>query len=155
MSLLQTTIAGSLPKPAWLAEPKKLWAPWLLEGAPLDEGKRDAMRLVLGDQESAGIDIVTDGEQTRRHFVTTFIESLDGVDFEHKRTVRIRNRYDADVPVVVGAAQASGVRRGHPLPTLADEAPHQGHLPGPMTMVDTLRRSLQEREKKRASSPRS
>ena len=100
--MLETTLAGSLPKPAWLAEPKKLWAPWLLEGALLDEGKRDAMRLVLADQESAGIDIVTDGEQTRRHFVTTFIESLEGVDFEHKRTVRIRNRYDADVPVVVG-----------------------------------------------------
>src|SRR5512147_3302206 len=101
-TLLPTTIAGSLPKPGWLAEAGKLWAPWRLEGPALDEGKRDAVRLALGDQESAGIDIVTDGEQTRRHFVTTFIEHLDGVDFEHKRTVRIRNRYDADVPVVVG-----------------------------------------------------
>ena len=81
--LLQTTIAGSLPKPAWLAEPEKLWAPWLLDGEALAEGKRDAVRLVLRDQETAGIDIVTDGEQTRRHFVTTFIEHLDGVDFEH------------------------------------------------------------------------
>src|SRR5690242_19413069 len=107
---LQTTIAGSLPKPAWLAEPRKLWAPWLLEGDLLEEGKRDAMRLLLADQEAAGIDIVTDGEQTRRHFVTTFIESLKGVDFEHKRTVRIRNRYDADVPVVVAP-----VARGKPV----------------------------------------
>ncbi|HZT63960.1 MAG TPA: methionine synthase [Burkholderiales bacterium] len=140
MSLLQTTIAGSLPKPAWLAEPQKLWAPWLLEGALLDEGKRDAMRLVLGDQETAGIDIVTDGEQTRRHFVTTFIESLDGVDFEHKRTVRIRNRYDADVPVVVGKV----VRRG---PVYVEDIRYlrsrtkrriKATLPGPMTMVDTL-----------------
>ncbi|HEY6864917.1 MAG TPA: methionine synthase, partial [Burkholderiales bacterium] len=100
--VLQTTIAGSLPKPAWLAEPKKLWAPWLLEGAELERGKREALRLAVVDQESAGIDIVTDGEQTRRHFVTTFIEALDGVDFQRKRTVRIRNRYDADVPMVVG-----------------------------------------------------
>ena len=140
MSLLQTTIAGSLPKPAWLAEPKKLWAPWLLEGALLDEGKRDAMRLVLGDQESAGIDIVTDGEQTRRHFVTTFIESLDGVDFEHKRTVRIRNRYDADVPVVVGKVARKRPVYVEDIRYLRSQTTHRikATLPGPMTMVDTL-----------------
>src|SRR3974390_3095138 len=107
MAVLQTTLAGSLPKPAWLSPPRQLWAPWLLEGEMLAEGKRDAMMLALAEQESAGIDIVTDGEQTRRHFVTTFIESLDGVDFEHKRTVRIRNRYDAEVPVVVGPVALS------------------------------------------------
>ena len=138
--VLQTTIAGSLPKPAWLAEPKKLWAPWLLEGALLDEGKRDALRLAVADQEDAGIDIVTDGEQTRRHFVTTFIESLGGVDFVNKRTVRIRNRYDADVPVVSAA-----VSRGRPV--FVEDArfmrgytkrPVKISLPGPMTMVDTL-----------------
>ena len=83
--LLQTTIAGSLPKPSWLAEPKALWAPWRLPAETRDEGMQDAVRLVLRDQEQAGIDIVTDGEQTRRHFVTTFIEGLDGVDFEHKK----------------------------------------------------------------------
>src|SRR5258708_4122683 len=140
MTILQTTIAGSLPKPGWLAEPKKLWAPWLLEGELLEEGKRDAMRLLLADQEAAGIDIVTDGEQTRRHFVTTFIESLKGVDFEHKRTVRIRNRYDADVPVVVGP-----VGRGKPVFVedvrfLREQTKRRIKLslPGPMTMVDTL-----------------
>ena len=112
---LPTTIAGSLPKPSWLAPPNQLWAPWLLEGAQLAEAKRDAVRLVVCDQEHAGIDIVTDGEQTRRHFVTTFIENLDGVDFEHKKTVRIRNRYDADVPMVVGPV----ARRG---PVFVDDA---------------------------------
>jgi len=138
--LLQTTIAGSLPKPAWLAEPKKLWAPWLLEGAMLDEGKRDAMRLSLGDQEAAGIDIVTDGEQTRRHFVTTFIESLEGVDFEHKRTVRIRNRYDADVPVVVGQVARKRPVYVEDIRTLRSLTTQRikATLPGPMTMVDTL-----------------
>jgi 5-methyltetrahydropteroyltriglutamate--homocysteine methyltransferase len=137
---LQTTIAGSLPKPAWLAEPKKLWAPWLLQGDELERGKREALRLAVADQESAGIDIVTDGEQTRRHFVTTFIEALDGVDFQHKRTVRIRNRYDADVPMVVGPVS----RRA---PVFVEDAkflrtqtkhPIKYTLPGPMTMVDTL-----------------
>ena len=140
-TLLRTTIAGSLPKPAWLAEPEALWAPWKLEGAALAEGKRDAVRLALRDQEQAGIDIVTDGEQTRRHFVTTFIEGLDGVDFEHKKTVRIRNRYDADVPVVVGAGRAAapGLRRRRRA-SCARRRPARVKytLPGPMTMVDTL-----------------
>ena len=138
--ILQTTIAGSLPKPAWLAEPKKLWAPWLLEGALLEEGKRDAMRLALADQEAAGIDIVTDGEQTRRHFVTTFIESLRGVDFQNKRTVRIRNRYDADVPVVVSAVSRSKPVYVEDIRFLRTQTKRaiKATLPGPMTMVDTL-----------------
>ena len=137
---LSTTIAGSLPKPAWLAGSDQLWAPWKLDGDALVQGKRDAVRLALFDQEHAGIDIVTDGEQTRRHFVTTFIEGLDNVDFEHKRTVRIRNRYDAAVPVVTGP-----VARRHPI--YVDDAAFlrsqttrrvKYTLPGPMTMVDTL-----------------
>ena len=138
--ILRTTIAGSLPKPAWLAEPVALWAPWKLDGDALAQGKQDAVRLALFDQEHAGIDIVTDGEQTRRHFVTTFIEGLNGVDFANKKTVRIRNRYDADVPMVVGP-----VSRRHPI--YVDDArflrgetkhPVKYTLPGPMTMVDTL-----------------
>jgi len=138
--LVPTTLAGSLPKPAWLAAPRTLWAPWRVEDAALAEAKRDAVRLVLRDQEHAGIDIVSDGEQTRRHFVTTFIEHLAGVDFEHRRTVRIRNRYDADVPVVVGP-----VARRRPVFVddarfLVNETQHKVKytLPGPMTMVDTL-----------------
>jgi 5-methyltetrahydropteroyltriglutamate--homocysteine methyltransferase len=138
--LLQTTIAGSLPKPTWLSPPNQLWAPWLLEGEALADGKRDAVRLVLRDQERAGIDIVTDGEQTRRHFVTTFIESLDGVDFQHKKTVRIRNRYDADVPVVVGAVARRGPVFVEDARFLRGETDRKVKftLPGPMTMVDTL-----------------
>ncbi len=138
--ILQSTIAGSLPKPAWLATPKQLWAPWLLEGDALAEGLRDAVRLVLRNQETAGIDIVTDGEQTRRHFVTTFIENLEGVDFEHKKTMRIRNRYDADVPMVVGpVARTHPVFVEHAKFLVAETTrPVKFTLPGPMTMVDTL-----------------
>ncbi len=139
-ALFPTTIAGSLPKPEWLAAPGQLWAPWLLDGERLVAGKHDAVRLAVCDQERAGIDIVSDGEQTRRHFVTTLIESLEGVDFEHRQTVRIRNRYDAEVPVVVGPV----VRRR---PVFVDDARFlraatqrriKYTLPGPMTMVDTL-----------------
>jgi len=139
-TLLPTTIVGSLPKPEWLATPNQLWAPWLLEGDLLAEGKRDAVRLVVRDQENAGIDIISDGEQTRRHFVTTFIESLDGVDFQHKKTVRIRNRYDADVPVVVGPVVRQRPIYADDATFLRGQTAHKVKytLPGPMTMVDTL-----------------
>src|SRR5689334_16981025 len=92
LPLLPTTIAGSLPKPSWLAEPEKLWAPWKLEGRALEEGKRDAVRLVLAMQEKAGIDIVSDGEQTRRHFVNGYMEKLEGIDFKNLKTVRSEER---------------------------------------------------------------
>ena len=138
--LLPTATAGSLPKPSWLAEPEKLWSPWKLEGAGLAEGKKDALRLALDDQQQAGISIVSDGEQTRQHFVTTFIEHLEGVDFQKRETVRIRDRYDASVPTVTGA-----VARKKPV-FVEDAAylraqtkqPIKWALPGPMTMIDTL-----------------
>jgi 5-methyltetrahydropteroyltriglutamate--homocysteine methyltransferase len=140
MTPLQTTIAGSLPKPAWLAPPKTLWAPWLLDGDLLAEGKRDAVRLVLRDQEEAGIDIVSDGEQTRRHFVTTFIEGLEGVDFTNRKTVRIRNRYDADVPMVVGPVARRKAIFVEDAKFFRSQTKKRVKftLPGPMTMVDTL-----------------
>lgn len=98
--LLPTSTAGSLPKPSWFAEPEQLWSPWKLEGEQLLDAKRDALSLSLHEQLQAGINIVSDGEQTRQHFVATFIEHLEGVDFEKRETVRIRNRYDASVPSV-------------------------------------------------------
>jgi 5-methyltetrahydropteroyltriglutamate--homocysteine methyltransferase len=140
LPLLPTTIAGSLPKPAWLAEPEKLWAPWKLEGNALEEGKRDAVRLVLAMQEKAGIDIVSDGEQTRRHFVNGYMEKLEGLDFVNLKTVRIRDRYDANVPRVVGPIS-------RPRPVHSDDVRFlrsatakkiKFTLPGPMTMVDTV-----------------
>ena len=140
MTLLPTSTAGSLPKPAWLAEPETLWSPWKLDDDILAEGKRDALLLALSDQQHAGIDIVSDGEQSRQHFVTTFIEHLEGVDFERRETVRIRDRYDASVPTVVGAVARKA-------PVFVEDAafvrahtdrPVKWALPGPMTMIDTL-----------------
>ncbi|EPH0093376.1 5-methyltetrahydropteroyltriglutamate--homocysteine methyltransferase [Pluralibacter gergoviae] len=138
--LLPTSTAGSLPKPSWLAQPETLWSPWKLDSDILVEGKQDALRLALDDQLQAGIDIVSDGEQTRQHFVTTFIEHLSGVDFEKREIVKIRNRYDASVPSVIGEV----VRKK---PVFVDDArflrqqttaPIKWALPGPMTMIDTL-----------------
>src|SRR5438067_7131439 len=107
--MLKTTIAGSLPKPAWLAEPRKLWPAWRPAGEELDQAKRDATLLWLKAQEDAGLDIVTDGEQSRQHFVHGFLEYVEGIDFSRKVKMGIRNnRYDAMVPVVTGPLRLKG-----------------------------------------------
>src|SRR5437867_11115384 len=139
--MLETTIAGSIPKPAWLARPGMLWAPWQLAGEALAEAKRDATLLALKQQEEAGIDIVTDGEQSRQHFVHGFLEHIEGVDFGRQVTMGIRNnRYEAQVPTVTGAlrrqgsvhAVEAGIARAHTKRQL------KFTLPGPMTIVDTI-----------------
>lgn len=136
-----TTLAGSLPKPAWLAETNKLWPQWRASGKELAQAKRDATLLWLKAQEDAGVDIVTDGEQSRIHFVHGFLEAVEGIDFEHKVEMGIRdNRYKAMVPQVVGPLRLKG--RVH-----ADVARFaRAHtkrklkftLPGPMTIADTV-----------------
>lgn len=138
--LFPTSTVGSLPKPSWLAKPETLWSPWKLQGEELLDAKQDALRLTLEDQNRAGIDIVSDGEQTRQHFVTTFIEHLSGVDFKNRQTVKIRDRYDASVPSVVGDVAREKpvfVEDAKFLKTLTKK-PIKWTLPGPMTMVDTL-----------------
>ena len=139
--MLETTIAGSLPKPGWLAETNKLWPPWRAQGAELQRAKRDATLLWLKEQEDAGVDIVTDGEQSRQHFVHGFLEFVEGIDFEHKVKMGIRNnRYDAMVPVVVGPLRLRGrvhenearLLRAHTRKKLKIT------MPGPMTIVDTI-----------------
>lgn len=139
-NILPTSTVGSLPKPAWLAPPEKLWAPWKLEGDQLLEGKQDALRISLQEQDSSGIDIISDGEQTRQHFVTTFIEHLSGVDFKNRKTVKIRDRYEASVPVVVDevARQKAVFVEDAQFLRKQTNKPIKWALPGPMTMVDTL-----------------
>ncbi|HKC98428.1 MAG TPA: methionine synthase [Methylomirabilota bacterium] len=139
--MLQTTIAGSLPKPSWLAKPRVLWAPWNLSGPALAEGKRDAVLVALGEQEAAGIDIVSDGEQSRQHFVHGFLEAIDGVDFTRRVTIGIRaDRYKAEVPTVTGPLVR---RRSVHADEVAFARAHTAKklkftVPGPMTIVDTL-----------------
>jgi 5-methyltetrahydropteroyltriglutamate--homocysteine methyltransferase len=139
--MFPTTVAGSLPKPSWLAEPNRLWPQWRLQGDELADGKLDATLLAIKLQEDAGIDIVCDGEQSRQHFVHGFLEFVDGIDFAHKVEMGIRdNRYKAMVPVVRGELKLKG--RVHQA-----EARHaRAHttrklkitLPGPMTISDTI-----------------
>ncbi len=139
--MFPTTVAGSLPKPSWLAEPDKLWPQWRLSGADLEAGKLDATLLALKMQEDAGIDIVSDGEQSRQHFVHGFLEFVEGIDFGNKVEMGIRgDRYKAMVPTVTGELRLKG--RVH-----QTEARHaRAHtkrkfkitLPGPMTIADTV-----------------
>jgi 5-methyltetrahydropteroyltriglutamate--homocysteine methyltransferase len=139
--MLKTTIAGSLPKPSWLAEPEELWAPWRLEGEELEQGKRDAALVWIKEEEDAGIDIVTEGEQFRMHFVHGFLERVAGIDWEKKTKMGIRdNRYVVDVPTVTGAIGRKGsvhrlearFARAHTKRGL------KFTLPGPMTICDTI-----------------
>src|SRR6201985_1359684 len=139
--LFPTTIAGSLPKPEWLAEPNMLWAPWKAKGEELARAKRDATMLAVKLQEDAGVDIVTEGEMARQHFVHGFLENIEGIDFAHKVEMGIRkDRYKAMVPQVVAPLALKG--RVH-----ADEArvarTHTKNklkftMPGPMTIIDTI-----------------
>jgi 5-methyltetrahydropteroyltriglutamate--homocysteine methyltransferase len=141
MPLFPATIAGSLPKPAWLAEPDRLWAPWRLAGPALAEGKRDATLLALKQQEDCDIDVVTDGEQSRQHFVHGFLELVEGIDFSRRVEIGIRaDRYKAMVPTVTGELQLKArvhveearLARAHTKRKL------KFTLPGPMTIVDTI-----------------
>jgi 5-methyltetrahydropteroyltriglutamate--homocysteine methyltransferase len=139
--MLETTLAGSLPKPSWLAETEKLWPRWRLEGDALEAAKRDAALIWLKEQEDAGIDIVTDGEQFRVHFVHGFLEKIQGIDWNKKTKMGIRaDRYFVDVPTVTGALERPASVHG------ADAVFTRAHtkrrlkitLPGPMTICDTI-----------------
>ncbi|HXR86421.1 MAG TPA: methionine synthase [Stellaceae bacterium] len=139
--MLKTSTAGSLPKPFWLAKPKMLWAPWAQTGEALAEAKRDATLLALKEQEDAGIDIVTDGEMSRQHFVHGFLERIDGIDFGKRVSMGIRaDRYIAECPTVTGPLKRresvhrseAVLARAHTKRTL------KFTLPGPMTIIDTI-----------------
>src|SRR5262245_46571986 len=139
--MFETTVAGSLPKPSWLAEPNRLWAPWRLSGSELEAAKRDATLLSIKEQEDAGIDIVSDGEQSRQHFVHGFLERVDGIDFARRVEMGIRaDRYKAMVPTVVGPLRLKG--RVHAAEAKLARAHTKRKLkftlPGPMTIVDTI-----------------
>jgi 5-methyltetrahydropteroyltriglutamate--homocysteine methyltransferase len=139
--MFQTTTVGSLPKPDWLAAPEQLWAPWRLDGAALQAGKERSAVEWLREQEQAGIDVVGDGEQFRVHFVHGFLEGIEGIDWNRKTRMGIRNnRYEAEVPTVTAALN-------RPAPVHAADAafmraqtrqPLKITLPGPMTICDTV-----------------
>jgi 5-methyltetrahydropteroyltriglutamate--homocysteine methyltransferase len=139
--MFDTAIAGSLPKPAWLAETNKLWPRWKAEGAELAQAKLDATLLWIKAQEDAGLTVIGDGEQSRQHFVHGFLEQVEGIDFDNKVEIGIRNdRYKAMVPQVVAPLRLKG--RVHATEAQLLRAHTKARikftLPGPMTIVDTV-----------------
>ena len=139
--MLKTTVAGSLPKPAWLAEPEKLWASWRLEGGDLERGKRDAVLVWLKEQEDAGVDVVSNGEQFRTHFVHGFLEHVDGIDWQLMTKMGIRDdRYVVDVPTVTAPVRRKGSVHGDEVRFTRRHTKHalKFTLPGPMTICDTI-----------------
>jgi 5-methyltetrahydropteroyltriglutamate--homocysteine methyltransferase len=139
--MLETTVAGSLPKPSWLAEPEKLWPRWRLEGEELEQGKRDATLIWIKQQELAGIDIVSGGEQFRIHFVHGFLEHINGIDWQKKTKMGIRdNRYVVDVPTVTGAVSRKGAVHSDEVRYSRAQTTNKLKftLPGPMTICDTI-----------------
>jgi 5-methyltetrahydropteroyltriglutamate--homocysteine methyltransferase len=142
--MLKTMITGSLPKPSWLADRKaELRAPWAVGAENLAEAQDDAVRLAIADQVRAGLDVVTDGEERRRHYIWGFLDGLTGIDTARlAQKVTRGGRYGPPVPVprVVGKVERTG-------PVLIDalrfamgetDLPVKVTLPGPMTIVDTL-----------------
>jgi len=139
--MLETTITGSLPKPAWLAEPEKLWAAWRFEGEALKQAQQRAAAEWLKHQEQAGIDIVTDGEQFRIHFVHGFLEHIEGIDWEQKTSMGIRNnRYTVQVPTVTGPVSRPHAVHLDEVRFTRSQTDHKLKftLPGPMTICDTI-----------------
>ena len=139
--MFRTAIAGSLPKPSWLAETHKLWPQWRAQGGELAQAKLDATRLWIKAQEDAGLDVIGDGEQSRQHFVHGFLEQVEGIDFDHKVEMGIRaDRYKAMVPQVVAALRLKGRVHQAEARFLRAHTRRQIKftLPGPMTIVDTV-----------------
>jgi len=140
-SLFPTTIAGSLPKPAWLAQPERLWPQWQLAGDALLDGQRDAVRIAIFEQARAGIDVVTDGEQSRRHFVHGFLERIEGIDLSKivRRGIRA-DRYEADCPTIFSHVRRTGPahRDAAAFARKLTDRKLKVTIPGPMTIVDTL-----------------
>ncbi len=139
--MFDTAIAGSLPKPGWLSETERLWPQWKFEGPELAQAKLDATLVWIRAQEAAGLTVIGDGEQSRQHFVHGFLEQVEGIDFEHKVEMGIRNdRYVAMVPQVIAPLRLKGRVHETEARFLRANTDRRTKftLPGPMTIVDTV-----------------
>ncbi|MEM7404814.1 MAG: hypothetical protein AAF458_05940 [Pseudomonadota bacterium] len=145
-----TTGVGSLPKPVWLQAQSAMnagendhhgkGAAWHLDGATLRQAQDDAVRLAIFDQEKAGLDIVSDGEQRRRSYMTYVTMRLAGFDYDTLGEKWIRNgRRKANVGRCVGPVERtqSILRDDLAFALSVTERPLKVTLPGPMTVVDS------------------
>ena len=145
--LLQTMLVGSYPQPAWLIDraalakqmPPRVRASEIWRVAPewLDEAQDDATVLAIRDQERAGLDIITDGEQRRESYSNRFATALDGIDLDKPGTIISRSGKQVLVPRVVGK-----IRRREPVLVrdmqflrASTDRPVKMTVPGPFTMT--------------------
>ena len=107
--IFKATTAGSLPKPSGLAEKKKLGPAWKDSGDSLNEKKKESTLMWIKEQEESGIEIISEGEQFRIHFVHGFLETIEGINWEKKTQMGIRNdRYVVEVPTVTDPLKKIG-----------------------------------------------
>ena len=116
-TILPTTLVGSYPQPDWLIDRGKLgkYVPrvraqelWRVDDEWLDQAQNDATILAIRDQETAGVDILTDGEMRRESYSNRFATALEGVDIENPGTRLDRTGKPSTVPRVAGP-----IRRRH------------------------------------------
>ena len=142
--LLPTSLVGSYPQPEWLIDRFKLSKQvprvraglWLVAPEQLEAAQDDATVLAIRDQERAGLDIITDGEQRRESYSNRFATALDGVDAENPGTTINRSGRPIPVPRIVGP-----IRRTRPIELrdlevlrASTDRPVKATLPGPFTM---------------------
>ena len=145
--LLPTTLVGSYPQPDWLIDrsklasrlPPRVRAKELWRVAPdlLEQAQDDATVLAIRDQERAGVDILTDGEQRRESYSNRFATALDGIDHERPGVAIDRSGHPNPAPRVVGP-----IRRRHPVEVrdlqflrASTDRPVKMTVPGPFTMT--------------------
>ncbi len=137
----KATTAGSLPKYDWLAETQTLWPQWKVSGDELWDKQKKSAKLWIEEQENAGLEIVSEGEQFRIHFVHGFLEKISGIDWDKKTQMGIRNdRYTVEVPTVTDAVQRQGSVHLKEASFLREnsESITKFTLPGPLTISDTI-----------------
>jgi 5-methyltetrahydropteroyltriglutamate--homocysteine methyltransferase len=138
---IATTTVGSFPRPSWLASQDRSQVNFLLNGTPLKEAQDDATRLALQTQERIGLDLLTDGEQRRTHFINHILASFDGIDLVKLGVKKIYRRREQDhlVPRIVGKVgrRASAVVDDLRFAKAQTEKPIKMAVPGPMTVIDS------------------
>ena len=115
--LLPTSLVGSYAQPDWLIDRQKLagrfvraWELWRVDPKFLEEAQDDATVLAIRDQERAGLDIITDGEQRRESYSNRFATALEGVDIDNPGTALDRSGHPNPVPRIIGK-----IRRRQPV----------------------------------------
>jgi len=138
---IATTTVGSFPRPNWLSDRERSEITFRLEGELLREAQDDATIAILHEQERVGLDLLTDGEQRRPHFINHVLAAMEGFDLVKRRNKAIRRRTDVEraVPRVVGPVRRRAVAVvGDLLFAKAHTArPVKMAVPGPMTVVDS------------------